>query len=75
MKRALIGLAVYLLGVVATAAFFGIGVARGELHINSADELGAIVAFCVFWPLTAAWIVFCLVVMLCLGWRGEPLHW
>jgi len=66
---------VYLAGLAITAGFFGVGLASGELHINSNDELGAMIAFCVFWPLTWAWIAFCFIVLVCLGWRGEPLRW
>jgi hypothetical protein len=75
MNKWLIILGAYLFGVIATATCFGLGLARGDLHINSGDELVSMIAFCVFWPLTLVWIVFCFAVLFFLGWRGEPLRW
>lgn len=61
--------AVYQLGFAATAAMF----AASGAHINSDDELWSMIAFCMFWPLTWAYVAFAFVVLLCLGWRGGPI--
>ncbi len=59
----------YLGGIAATAGALACVVPR----VNGPDEWLMLVAFCVFWPLTWAYLVLAFAVLLALGWRGGPI--
>ncbi len=61
--------AAFIAGFTITAAvLFGSGAKP-----NDAGEAIVMFLFCMFWPLTWAYVAIATVVLLCLGWRGGPI--